>query len=57
MWSMSFLNYLILPAVLGPGFIESLTEMSIRSRGEKYVGSRARPARKARLTAIHGPIV
>jgi hypothetical protein len=42
--------YLIFPATLGPGVTQPLTEMSARNRKEMSLGSRARAARKARLT-------
>jgi hypothetical protein len=53
-----FSIYLILPAALGPGVTQNLTEMSTRSRKRMYLGSRARPACRAdSLTAICEPIV
>jgi hypothetical protein len=49
---------LILPAELGPGVTQPLTEMSTRSRKIIFLASRARPVRRAdNLTAIFEPIV
>jgi hypothetical protein len=50
---------LIRPAALGEGgFTQPLTEMSTRSRKIMFLGSRARPVRRAdNLTSICEPIV
>jgi hypothetical protein len=49
---------IILPAALGPGFTKPLTEMSTRCRKIMFLGSRARPVRRAdNLAAICEPIV
>jgi hypothetical protein len=42
-----FFFNLILPAALGPGFTQSLTEMSTRSRKIMFLGSRARALLRA----------
>jgi hypothetical protein len=48
----------ISPAALTPGFTQPVTEMSIRNKKEKFLGSRARLARKAdKLTTICKPIL
>jgi hypothetical protein len=45
--------YLILPAALGPGFIQPLAEMSTRSRKVMFLESKVRPVSKAdNLAAI-----
>jgi hypothetical protein len=52
-----FSIYLILPVTLGPAFTQPLTEMSTRSRNIMFLGSKARPVRRAdNLTAICEPI-
>jgi hypothetical protein len=51
-----FSVYLTLPAV--PGITQLLTEMSIRSTKMIFLGSKARPVRRAdNLAAICEPIV
>jgi hypothetical protein len=51
-----FSIYLILPAALGLGFTQLLKEMSTRSRRKMFLGSRARPVRRAdNLTAMCEP--
>jgi hypothetical protein len=53
-----FLIYLIVPAALGLGFNQPLTETSTRSRIIMLLGSRVRPVLRAdNLTAICEPIV
>jgi hypothetical protein len=50
--------YLILSAALGPGVTQPLTEISTRNRKIMFLGSRARPVRRAdNLGAICEPIV
>jgi hypothetical protein len=45
--------YLTIPAALDPAFAEPLTQMSSKSRKIMFLGSRARPVRRAdNLTAI-----
>jgi hypothetical protein len=45
--------YLIIPAALGPGFTQLLTEMSTTSREIIFLGSRARPVRRADIYYRH----
>jgi hypothetical protein len=52
------MNFLIVPNPSGLGFTEPLKEMSTRNREIMFLGSKARPVRKAdNLTAISEPIV
>jgi hypothetical protein len=53
-----FLIYLILPAALGPGFTQPLTEMSTRSRKIIFLGSKVQLVHRAdNLTNISEPTV
>jgi hypothetical protein len=53
-----FSTHLIIPAALGPGVYSASNRMSTRSRKIMFLGSRARPVRRADdLTAICVPIV
>jgi hypothetical protein len=53
-----FSIYLILPDALGPGVYSVVTEMNTSTRKRMFLGSRARPVRRAEnLTAICEPIV
>jgi hypothetical protein len=51
-------NYLLLPAALGPRIYSPLTEMSNRSRNIMFLGNRSRPVCRAdNLNSICEPIV
>jgi hypothetical protein len=53
-----FSIYLILQPHQALGFTQPLTDMSTREKKKMFMGSRARPVRKAdNLTAICEPIV
>jgi hypothetical protein len=58
MRSMKLINLPILPAALGPGVYSASTKNEYQKQKEMFLGSRARPVRKAdNLTANCGPIV
>jgi hypothetical protein len=48
-----FSIYPILPAALGPGFIQSLTEISTRNIHIMFLGSKARPVSRAHTFAAN----